>query len=85
MKRREFKVVTFKAEASLVAALENLPNRSEFIRHAVFAALYANCPMCNGTGRTDSAQPPNVKQQQPQPHTPITSATALPKEPPLTN
>ncbi|MBP7937156.1 MAG: CopG family transcriptional regulator [Phycisphaerae bacterium] len=43
-------IVTFKAEGSLVEALKTLPNRSEFIRAAILAALDNVCPLCQGTG-----------------------------------
>ncbi len=43
-------VITFKADASLMEALRVLPNRSEFIRAAILAALDNHCPLCNGTG-----------------------------------
>jgi hypothetical protein len=43
-------IVTFKAEGSLMAALEGVPNRSAFIRSAILAALENLCPLCRGTG-----------------------------------
>jgi hypothetical protein len=43
-------VITFKAAASLAEAIHRLPNRSEFIRAAVLAALDHACPLCQGTG-----------------------------------
>lgn len=43
-------IVTFKADASLVAALKGIANRSEFIRAAVLSALQNVCPLCMGTG-----------------------------------
>jgi hypothetical protein len=43
-------IVTFKAEEALVEAMENIPNRSEFIRSAILAALDGVCPLCHGTG-----------------------------------
>jgi len=43
-------VITFKADASLIEALRNIPNRSEFIRSAILAALQNHCPLCRGTG-----------------------------------
>jgi len=43
-------IVTFKADASLLDAMRGLPNRSEFIRNAVLAALDSACPLCLGTG-----------------------------------
>ncbi|NLJ47387.1 MAG: CopG family transcriptional regulator [Treponema sp.] len=49
MARKE-STVTFKADEGLLSALEGIPNRSEFIRHAVLAALDSRCPLCRGTG-----------------------------------
>lgn len=43
-------IVTFKADESLVQALKGVPNRSEFIREAIMAALDGTCPVCRGTG-----------------------------------
>jgi hypothetical protein len=43
-------IVTFKAPESLREALQSIPNKSEFIRNAVTAALDGVCPLCNGTG-----------------------------------
>lgn len=43
-------VITFKADAALLRALKNIPNRSEFIRAAILAALDNHCPVCRGTG-----------------------------------
>ncbi len=43
-------VITFKADASLLEALRNMPNRSDFIRAAILAALDNHCPVCRGTG-----------------------------------
>ena len=43
-------IVTFKADATLLAALEGAPNRSAFIRSAILAALDNTCPVCKGTG-----------------------------------
>lgn len=43
-------IVTFKADVSLVEALRAVPNRSEFIRNAILAALENQCPLCAGTG-----------------------------------
>jgi len=42
--------ITFKAEASLVEALQAMPNRSAFIRSAILTALNSTCPVCQGTG-----------------------------------
>jgi hypothetical protein len=43
-------VVTFKVDSALLAQLRGIPNRSEFIRHALLAALQSTCPLCKGTG-----------------------------------
>lgn len=43
-------IVTFKADPDLVEAMEGIPNRSEFIRAAILAALDGPCPLCGGTG-----------------------------------
>ena len=50
MPLRKSNIVTFKADATLVEALEGIPNRSEFIRDAILAALDSTCPLCGGTG-----------------------------------
>ena len=47
---RRQEIVTFKADASLLEAMKRVPNRSEFIRSAVLAALDGICPLCNGRG-----------------------------------
>jgi hypothetical protein len=44
------RMVTFKAEESLIEAMEGIPNRSAFIRAAILAALDSACPLCHGTG-----------------------------------
>jgi hypothetical protein len=44
------RILTFKADAPLVAAMEGIHNRSEFIRSAILAALDGVCPLCQGTG-----------------------------------
>ena len=43
-------VVTFKVDQSLHEILTAIPNRSEFIRSAILAALDNVCPLCMGTG-----------------------------------
>ncbi|NGZ28638.1 MAG: CopG family transcriptional regulator [Magnetococcales bacterium] len=43
-------IITFKADAALVEAMRGIPNRSEFLRAAVLAALQNTCPLCQGTG-----------------------------------
>lgn len=43
-------IITFKADHALSEAMAGIPNRSEFIRSAVLAALENACPLCRGTG-----------------------------------
>lgn len=43
-------IVTFKTDRSLRDAMRGIPNRSEFIRAAILAALDGACPLCKGTG-----------------------------------
>ncbi len=50
MKRAKDEIMTFKVDGPLAAALRSIPNRSEFIRSAVSAALEGVCPLCQGTG-----------------------------------
>ena len=47
-KRQE--IITFKADESLARAMRGVPNRSEFIRNAILAAMDGACPLCRGTG-----------------------------------
>lgn len=53
---RKEEIVTFKADESLVAALEGVPNRSAFIREAILSALESRCPLCRGTGIMNAEQ-----------------------------
>lgn len=50
MRENRTETVTFKVEPSLLEAMEGIPNRSEFIRSAILAALDGACPLCKGTG-----------------------------------
>jgi hypothetical protein len=43
-------VVAFKVEAELAEILNELPNKSAFIRKAIVAQLSMACPLCRGTG-----------------------------------
>lgn len=49
-RKRKQEVITFKVDEALSKALAGIPNRSEFIRAALLAALENNCPLCRGTG-----------------------------------
>ena len=43
-------VVAFKVEQELADLLNNLPNKSDFIRKAIAAQLGVPCPLCKGGG-----------------------------------
>ena len=43
-------IITFKVDSSLAEAMRGIPNRSDFIRNAILAALENSCPLCKGTG-----------------------------------
>lgn len=43
-------VVAFKVEENLADFLNNLPNKSDFIRRAIYSQLGIACPLCRGTG-----------------------------------
>ena len=43
-------IITFKVDDDLAHAMAGIPNRSEFIRSAILAALDSTCPLCSGTG-----------------------------------
>jgi len=49
-KKSKADVLSFKVDASLLDAMKGIPNRSEFIRNAIVAALDGACPLCKGTG-----------------------------------
>jgi hypothetical protein len=44
------RVVTFKVEEDVARFLDGMPNKSDFIRKALLAALLEPCPVCNGKG-----------------------------------
>ena len=50
MKKQKQEIITFKVPETLRDAMKGIPNRSEFIRHAVLNALDSVCPLCRGTG-----------------------------------
>ncbi|HMP02702.1 MAG TPA: hypothetical protein PKD86_10950 [Gemmatales bacterium] len=49
-KRPKTAVVAFKVESQLAAILNELPNKSAFIRKAIIHQLDMACPMCRGSG-----------------------------------
>lgn len=59
MKREKLDIITFKVPESLREAMKGIPNRSEFIRTAVVAALNSICPLCKGTGVIMPSQRPH--------------------------
>ncbi len=56
MPSQKSEIITFKADRALLQAMQGLPNRSEFIRSAVLAALDSACPLCRGTGILSAPQ-----------------------------
>ena len=49
-KTTKSKIVAFKVEEELAEFLNNLPNKSDFIRKAILAQFGMTCPLCTGTG-----------------------------------
>lgn len=49
-KSNKSKIVAFKVEEELAEFLNNLPNKSDFIRKAILAQFGMTCPLCEGTG-----------------------------------
>jgi hypothetical protein len=47
---RKSQIVAFKVEDDLARFLDDLPNKSEFIRKAILAQFAMNCPLCTGSG-----------------------------------
>lgn len=48
--KKKLDIITFKVDEDLRASIRKIPNRSEFIRQAILAALGSICPLCNGSG-----------------------------------
>lgn len=53
-------VVAFKVEEELASFLNNLPNKSDFIRRAIYSQLGVACPVCEGTGRVGKEMHDNL-------------------------
>jgi len=51
-KSNKSEIVAFKVEEQLAEFLNNLPNKSDFIRKAILAQFGMTCPLCTGTGVT---------------------------------
>jgi hypothetical protein len=49
-KTTKSEIVAFKVEEDLAQFLNNLPNKSDFIRKAILAQFGMTCPLCTGTG-----------------------------------
>jgi len=56
MKNNKDGIITFKVDEALMEALQAIPNRSEFIRNAIKAAISGPCPLCGGTGTLSPRQ-----------------------------
>ncbi len=56
MSEKKQAVITFKAEGEMLAALNKISNKSEFIRAAVLNALDETCPFCGGAGFLNEKQ-----------------------------
>ncbi len=46
-------VITFRLDVHIARILQNMPNRSAFIRQSIEQALGNVCPMCSGSGCRD--------------------------------
>ncbi len=49
-RKKKQEIVTFKVDEPLLAAMNGMANRSEFIRAAILSALDSVCPLCKGSG-----------------------------------
>ena len=49
-KTAKSKIVAFKVEEELAEFLNDLPNKSDFIRKAILSQFGMTCPLCTGTG-----------------------------------
>ncbi|MEZ5357343.1 MAG: CopG family transcriptional regulator [Candidatus Zixiibacteriota bacterium] len=56
MRKQKTEIITFKVDEAISAALKDVPNKSEFIRSAVTAALASTCPLCQGAGYLSPSQ-----------------------------
>ena len=50
MAKKKLVAVAFKADPQLAELLNQLPNKSEFIRRAIASQLALTCPLCKGKG-----------------------------------
>lgn len=56
MKKYQERIFTFKTDEQLARQLDQIANKSEFIRKAILVALEHDCPLCHGTGFLTSDQ-----------------------------
>ncbi|MCX7981323.1 MAG: ribbon-helix-helix domain-containing protein [Syntrophales bacterium] len=56
MTRKKEEIISFKVPEDLWARLKDMPNRSEFIRCAIYSALENVCPLCEGRGTLTEKQ-----------------------------
>ena len=49
-KPQKSQIVAFKVEEELAEFLNDLPNKSDFIRKAILAQFGMTCPLCTGSG-----------------------------------
>ena len=56
MSVRKQETITFKVDEDLAGIIKGLPNRSQFIRHAILNMLENTCPLCQGTGILNPSQ-----------------------------
>ncbi len=61
MKKKE-RIVTFKVDEQLADDLDNIQNKSDFIRKAIQSALQQKCPLCSGTGTLSKEQQQHLVQ-----------------------
>jgi hypothetical protein len=50
------KIITFKIDEELALFIDKLPNKSEFIRHAIMEKIHKECPLCHGAGVIDEGE-----------------------------
>ncbi len=53
---RKQETITFKVDQDLAELIKQLPNRSQFIRHAILNMMENTCPLCQGTGILNPSQ-----------------------------
>jgi len=56
MEKTKERIFTFKTDKEMADRLQQIPNRSEFIRKALIAAFKQCCPLCQGTGTLSPEQ-----------------------------